>query len=253
MLHDLKTACRELAKNRWFTCVTVLTLALGIGANPAIFSVVNNILLLSLPYPDSDRLVYLRISIPRSVFAISPPSLVAESWREQARSFEGVEGYSSRDVLAYDANGARVVRGMRITPGLPALLRVAPLLGRGFTTADAEAGAPAVVMLSYEMWQRDYGGASDVLGRAITLDEAPHVVIGVMPARWDAFAGPIRSDVWFPLSAPSCRPDAPVRISTRSTCSAAFGPASRCDVATVEVDALAKRALAEAPRPMFGP
>ena len=91
-------------------------------------------------------------------------------------------------MLAYDENGARVVRGMRITPGLPAFLGVSPLLGRGFTAADAEAGAPAVVMLSYEMWQRDYGGASDVIGRAITLDEVPHVVIGVMPARWDAFA-----------------------------------------------------------------
>ena len=72
-------------------------------------------------------------------------------------------------MLAYDDSGARVVRGMRITPGLPALLGVSPLLGRGFTDDDAVAGAPAVVLLSYEAWQRDYGGDRDVVGRASRL------------------------------------------------------------------------------------
>src|SRR5262245_35028295 len=87
---------------------------------------------------------------------------------------------------------------MRFTPGLPAFLGVAPLLGRGFTRDDAEAGAPAVVILSYEMWQRDYGGSADVIGRAITLDEVAHVVVGVMPPRWDAFAFGFRAEAWFP-------------------------------------------------------
>src|SRR6187549_1703072 len=132
MLHDLKTACRELYKNRWFTCVTVLTLALGIGANTAIFGVVNKLLLNPLPYPDSDRIVYLRVGLQRTVtqFAFPPPGGVASAWREQARSFEGFEGYSSNTVLAYDENGARVLRGIRMTPGLPAFLGVVPSIGR---------------------------------------------------------------------------------------------------------------------------
>jgi putative ABC transport system permease protein len=87
---------------------------------------------------------------------------------------------------------------MAITPGLPALLGVQPLLGRGFVPADAVPGAPAVALLSYETWQRDYGGADDVLGRAITLDEVAHVVVGVMPPRWDAFASGVRPAVWLP-------------------------------------------------------
>jgi len=199
MLHDLKTACRELLKNRWFTCVTVLTLALGIGANTAIFGVVNKLLLNPLPYADSDRLVYLMMKAERARFTIGPPNFVANVWRDQARSFDGIEAFTSVDVLAYDENGGRVLHGMRMTHGLPALLDVAPLLGRGFTPADSVVGAPAVVMLSYEVWQRDYGGANDVQGRSITLDGAPYVIVGVMPPRWEAFARGRHPDVWFPL------------------------------------------------------
>jgi predicted permease len=203
MLQDLKHACRDLLKSRWFTCVTVLTLALGIGASTAIFGVVNKVLLNPLPYADSDRIVYLNVVLAREQSSISPPISVASAWREQARSFEGIEGFGSGvDVLAYDENGARVLRGMRFTPGLPAFLGVAPLLGRGFTRDDAEAGAPAVVVLSYDMWQREYGGATDVLGRAITLDEVAHVVVGVMPPRWDVFAFGFRAQVWFPQPFP---------------------------------------------------
>ena len=83
--------------------------------------------------------------------------------------------------------------------GLPAFVAASPLLGRGFGPDDTAAGAPAVAMLSYEVWQRDYAGERDVLGRAITLDGVSHTIIGVMPARWDAFA-PVRADVWFPLA-----------------------------------------------------
>src|SRR5262245_17603880 len=200
MLQDLKTACRELWKNRWFTCVTVLTLALGIGANTAIFGVVNRLMLNPLPYPRSDELVYLLLRVQRLESNMTAPTFVGAAWRKAARSLAAIESYSFREVLAYDESGARVMRGMRITPGLPALLEVSPLLGRGFTPADAEAGAPPVVLLSYEAWQRDYGGATDVLGRAIALDEIPHVVVGVMPPRWEAFARGFRPEVWFPLS-----------------------------------------------------
>ncbi|HEY3516280.1 MAG TPA: ABC transporter permease [Gammaproteobacteria bacterium] len=249
MLHDLKNACRELLKNRWFTCVTVLTLALGIGANTAIFGVVNKLLLNPLPYPDSDRIVYLRVGLQRTQsFAFPPPGAVASAWREQARSFEGFEGYTSNTVLAYDENGARVLRGIRMTPGLPAFLGVVPVLGRGFTPADAEVGAPAVVMLSYEMWQRDYGGLRDVIGRAVTLDDLPHVVVGVLPPRWDAFASGFRPDVWFPQAYPvaGAQPSS-LEIMTRLRAGVPL------DAATDELAAILERVSAESPRPLFGP
>src|SRR5690349_18731743 len=167
MLQDLKNACRTLRKTPWFTCVTVLTLALGIGASTAIFGVVNRLMLNPLPYRHADALVFLGLNMRglqgESVSFPAPNSVVA-AWRSEARSAEGIESFTSSSVLAYDDNGGRVLRGMRITPGLPGLLEVAPVLGRGFTPADVEAGAPAVVMLSFEIWQRDYGGANDVLG-----------------------------------------------------------------------------------------
>jgi putative ABC transport system permease protein len=250
MLLDLKAAFRELAKNRWFTCVTVLTLALGIGANTAIFGVVNRLLLNTWPYPDSERLVYLRIALPRLQFATPPPALVAAAWRDEARSFEAVEAHAFRSVLAYDDNGARVLTGMSITPSLPGLLGVAPLLGRSFTASDAEPGAPAVVLLSYEMWQRDYGGASDTIGRALTLDELPHTVIGVLPRRWDAFAAPLRPEVWFPRSFPAASdPPAaslPVEIVGR------LRPGVSLAAATAELEAILGPTLEAAARPMYG-
>ena len=249
MWHDLKTACRELLKNRWFTFVTVLTLALGIGANTAIFGVVNKLLLNPLPYPDADRIFYLRIKPPRLDFVATPPSSLGSAWREEARSFEVIEGYTSRDVLAYDENGGRVLHAMSITPGLPAFLGVAPLLGRGFTPADAETGAPAVVMLSYEMWRRDYGGDASVIGRAITLDEAPHVVVGVMPARWDSFATGFRSDVWFTQA---LKPSAPPQFVSFELMGRLRAGVS-LDAATEELDAILTRQEAEAPQPFFGP
>jgi len=247
MLLDLKAACRELWKNRWFTCVTVLTLALGIGANTAIFGVVNKLLLSPLPYPDSDRIYFLRMGLARIEFAMTPPSPIGSAWREQARSFEAIEGFTSRDVLGYDENGGRLLHGMAITPGLPAFLGVAPLLGRGFTPADAEAGAPAVVMLSYEMWRRDYGGESSVIGRTVTLDQAPHVVVGVMPARWDAFATGFRPEVWFPQS---LQPSAPTQLLALELMGRLREGVS-LDAATDELETILARVQSEAPRRLF--
>ncbi len=239
-----------MLKNRWVTCVTVFTLALGIGANTAIFGVVNKLLLHPLPYPDSDRVVFVRVgdARPQSVFPLF--GFVVAKWRDEARSFEGVAAYESSDVLAFDDRGARLVRGMRITPGLPAVLGVSPFVGRAFTADDAVPGAPAVALLSYEAWQRDYGGASDVVGRAITLDEAPHVVIGIMPARWDEFAGTARADVWFPLFLRP--PSASVLELQLVQAVARLRPGVSLDTASGEVDVLYRRAMAEAPQQLFG-
>jgi putative ABC transport system permease protein len=253
MLLDLKAACRELWKNRWFTCVTVLTLALGLGANTAIFGVVNRLMLNPLPYPDADELVYLGLNmrgLQGEAASFPAPNSVVAAWRDEARSLDGLESFNSISVLAYDDNGGRVLRGTRITPGLPSLLEVSPVLGRGFTPADAEAGAPPVVMLSYEVWQRDYGGTNEVLGRAITLDDVPHVVVGVMPPRWDTFAGGRPTEIWFPLSLdpPSGAPGG-FQVSQAI---ARLRPGIDGDTVRRQLDPILARVEAEAPRPFFG-
>src|SRR5688572_555974 len=248
MLQDLKSACRELKKNRWFACITVLTLALGIGANTAIFGVVNRLMLNPLPYADADELVYLMLNVQNdqgSSFGFPAPNSVVAAWRDEVRSLDGIEAFSSISVLAYDDNGGRVLRGMRITPGLPGLLGVAPLLGRSFTPSDTEAGAPAVVMLSYEVWQRDYGGQNDVLGRTITLDEVPHVVVGAMPPRWTAFTGQ-PPEVLFPLSlVPSAA--APFAFEA-SEAIARLRPGTDRNAVRAELDPILARVQAEQPR-----
>ncbi len=159
------------AEEPWFTCITVLTLALGIGANTAIFGVVNKLLLNPLPYPDAERIVYLQLGNERgSVLqhtAVSSPARGVT--RRGARRHRGLGRFATCSRTTTTARACFV--GYESVPGLPAFLGVSPALGRGFTAADAEAGAPAVVMLGYEVWQRDYGGSRDVLGRALTLDE----------------------------------------------------------------------------------
>jgi putative ABC transport system permease protein len=248
MLHDLKNACRGLLKTPWFTCIVVLTLALGIGANTAIFGVVNKVMLNPLPYPDSDRLVYLEVEVTRRQFGFPPPLSVASAWRDQARSFERMEGFAwGRELLAHDENGARTLTGMGITPGLPALLGVQPLLGRGFIPADAAAGAPAVALLSYETWQRDYGGASDVVGRAVTLDDIAHVVIGVMPPRWDAFAPGVRPAVWLPRAF-----QADSSVGEELVTLGRLHVGVSLDAVTSELTAILASVEAEAPRSLFG-
>src|SRR5882672_5196537 len=244
MLQDLKAACRELVKSPWFTCVTVLTLALGIGANTAIFGVVNRLLLNPLPYQGSEQLVYLRLGSTRATFGYPTYNFVARMWRDEARSLDGVEAYELHDMLAYDDGGARVVHAMRITPGLPAFLGVAPALGRGFSAGDAAADAPAVVMLSYQSWQRDYAGARDVLGRAVTLDGTSHVVVGVMPPRWDAFAR-VRADLWVPL-----RLDTAVAGFASVEVLGRLRPEVPVAALKSELEALVARASAEAARPL---
>ena len=253
MLRDLKSAFRELRKHPVFFCVAVLTLAIGIGAGTAIFGVVNRVLLNPLPYPNSDGIVELRIGSPRTPFGYPTTDYIARAWREGARSLDGVEAYAVRDLLAYDDSGARVVHGMAITPNLPTFLGVSPILGRTFSSADATAGAPAVALLSYAIWQRDYAGARDVLGRSIKLDDVSHVVIGVMPRGWDAIAyttGDLQGDVWLPLRLDAAATAVPGFRAAEAIGRLRPGVANE-DVAR-ELDALAKNALEGAPVPIFG-
>jgi predicted permease len=250
LAQDLRYALHQLRANPRFAAVAVLTLALGIGANTAIFSAVNRLMLDPLPYPDAASLVYIaQRPSPQSDFRFPVPGYAASAWREQARSLDGVEAYSRQDLLVADDRGARLVHGIEMTPGLPAFLGVRPMLGRAFSADDARSGAAPVVILGAAMWKREYGASADVLGRVLTVDGVARAIVGVMPPDWDAFAGRrVAADVWLPRSldaAPASTPAASVDVMAR------LRPGVSLEQARNELDALATRAQEAVPNVVF--
>src|SRR4051812_32505837 len=183
MLADLKYAVRSLGKTPGFTLVAVATLALCIGANSAIFSVVNAILLKPYPWPGSERLVYLSDVFPKlggsSVGNISIPDYI--DLRAGVSSFEEtvlISGFSAN--LSFDGNPERVY-GITATPSLFNLLQTQPFLGRAFTDAEAEVGAAKTVVLNYPFWKARFAGDPAVIGKTLRLNGEPHTIVGVMP------------------------------------------------------------------------
>jgi putative ABC transport system permease protein len=194
---DLRYGLRMLRRNPGFTFVAVLTLALGIGANTAIFSVVNAVLLRSLPYRDPDRLVlvgHYRANYGGCDFALGADFL---DWRDQAKAFEQIAAYAF-DTADLMGNGEpeRLNAGM-VSASLFSTLGVAPTLGRAFTLEEDTLGGPPAVILSDGLWRRRFGGDPQVIGRAITLGNQSRTVVGVMPA---GFRFPGESDLWLPIA-----------------------------------------------------
>jgi predicted permease len=193
-LEDIRFGTRMLAKNPGFTIVAVLTLALGIGANAAIFSVVDAVLLRPLAYKDADRLVTI-------LHNGDNPVAVANyiDWRDQSSSFEamGAADYWSANLSGIDS--PEHILGLSVTQSLLPLLGVEPLLGRLFVAGEDQKGAEHEVILSYGLWQRRFAGDSKVVGKAITLDGQQYTVLGVMP-RTFKFAPfwATRAEMWVP-------------------------------------------------------
>jgi predicted permease len=178
----MKLVLRSLAKSPGFTLTVVLTLALGIGANTAIFSVVHAVLLSPLPYPDADRIVAVQSrNLSRNLTGQGFSPAGYREFEKQVTSFEAIA--ASR----YNyANLTRVEKPTQLTDSLVTLnffevLKGKPLLGRTFLPEDALGGAKPVVVLSHGLWQSHFGGRADIVGDNITLDDKPHTVIGVMP------------------------------------------------------------------------
>ena len=198
LFQDLKFGLRMLAKNPGFTAVAVLTLALGIGANTVMFSVVNGILLRPLPYADSDRLVNI-VSISTKDHGIMPSVSAADFpfIKEQTDVFDGLALYGySIPTLTGQAEPEQF-RGGAATPELFSLLCVKPLLGRNFLPDEATPGKNRVVILSHRLWQRRFNGDPAIIGKSVALNEQLHTVIGVMPP---GFAFPSAdTELWLPL------------------------------------------------------
>ncbi|MGH9940064.1 MAG: ABC transporter permease [Blastocatellia bacterium] len=197
---DLRYGARMLSKKPGFTLIAVVTLALGIGANTALFSVVNAVLLSPLPFRDAERLVAVGQNSPRNRAALSSAShRNFVEWRAQNKVFEEMAAYYG-GVYTLTGQGEAVrLRGAVVTHGLFNVLNAAPLLGRAFLPDDdkaggGDAGRPAI--LSWDCWRQYFGGDANIVGRAIKLNGAGYVVVGVMPA---GFAFPIEAqptEIW---------------------------------------------------------
>jgi predicted permease len=211
-VQDIRFGLRMLRKNPGFTTVATLTLALGIGANTAIFSVVNAVLLKALPYRDPDRIVMLWTDNPTMNLGFhelppAPPDLI--DWREHANSFEQIAGIRPQTADLSDQGGAERVGGVQVTENFFAMLGVQPTFGRAFTTAETQPGQDKVAIISYALWQGHFGGAPNVLGTTVTLNRERRTVVGVMPqgfgfpfgSEMPAMYGVApRTDIWTPFS-----------------------------------------------------
>lgn len=201
ILQDVRFAFRMYRRRPGFTAVVVLTLALGIGANTAIFSVFNAVLLRSLPYPRPSRLVTLwetNAEKGREQDFVSPPTFM--DWRRLNRSFQGLAAYSGGSFVLKQNDHAQKIPGMSVTQGFFDILGVPARLGRTFTAADMRPGAPAVAIISFNLWSREFGSDSHVSGKALDLDGVRYTVIGVLPPQ---FSFPNQADIWVPLIFPS--------------------------------------------------
>jgi putative ABC transport system permease protein len=182
ILQDARFALRTLLKSRGFTLTAIFTLAIGIGATSAVFSVVNGVLLRPFPFADPERLVVVWEYIPthplKYMFS-SPPDFA--DWRAQSDVLELVAAFLPADLNRTDGGQPERIQGAGVSGNLFATLGVAPALGRTIQPDDDQPGAPAAVVLSFGYWQANFGGSLDVVGRSITLDGEPHQIVGVMP------------------------------------------------------------------------
>lgn len=180
---DVRFAVRKLRKSPGFTTVAVLCLALGIGANAAIFSVVDVVLLRPLPYATPERLVRLYETVPqRDPDAREAVSwLNYQDWTQQVRGTEGLSAYVLRSRILTGAQEPERLRTVEATANLFQVLGVAPRLGRGFAPGEDVPGAAPVVILSEGAWKRLFASSPDALGKTLTLDGQPHTIIGVLP------------------------------------------------------------------------
>ncbi|HEY7292373.1 MAG TPA: ABC transporter permease [Vicinamibacterales bacterium] len=195
-MSDLRYALRVLAARPGFSLVAILTLALGIGANTAIFTIVNAVLLQPLPFESSDRLMLV---LERNGPFLSTPTTSWQNysdWRDQSQSFESFGAFRNLTMtLSGGPEPERVPAKMLSSAVLPGL-RVSPAIGRTFTAQDDVQGAEGVVLLSDALWRRRFAAAPDVVGRAITLDNMPYTVVGVMPPHFQLMQA---ADILLPM------------------------------------------------------
>src|SRR5438270_3658185 len=194
-MSNLRLALRGLIKNPAFSAVAIITLALGIGANTAIFSIVNAVLLRPLPYPDADRIMVLNESSgPQQDFSVALPDYF--DWQRDNTVFEHLAAThkESRNLSGIPGRESERVSCASVTRNFFNIIGLPPEIGRTFGEDEDKVGAPPVVVISDRLWQRAFNRDPKILGQAITLHDQNYTVIGVMPRQ---VISPQVTDVWF--------------------------------------------------------
>jgi putative ABC transport system permease protein len=208
---NLRYACRTLVKRPGFAVVVILTLALGIGANSAVFSAINAILLRPLPFPEADQLMLLQQYEPKTA---NPATFVApsrlEDWQRMNGTFQAITGYYPDDISEVSGELPERIACAWVAPRFFQVWGVVPALGRVFTPEEQRFGGPRVVVVSERFWKRRFGSDPNILGRALRIGQQSYPIVGVMPA---SFLFPLREvDVWSPIPI-----DAPFAQNRRAT------------------------------------
>ncbi|HYL91970.1 MAG TPA: ABC transporter permease, partial [Alphaproteobacteria bacterium] len=197
LFQDLRFGLRALAKNPGFSAIAIITLALGIGANTAVFSIVNALILRPFPFPNLDQLVLVRASGANVVSEIRiAPADFADLQRD-SRIFQGVAAFQLKEANLTGAGDAETVVVSSVTPDFFAVIGAQPLLGRGFAAEEAEPGRDDVIVLNHGFWQRRFAGDDNLLGKQLEMDGRKMTVAGIMPAD---FNYPVAVDFWVPLA-----------------------------------------------------
>jgi predicted permease len=191
---DLRFAVRMLRKSPGFTLAAVATLALGIGATAAIFSVVEHVLLRRLPYAAADRVMDVNEFAGGKPVAVSPPNFM--DWRAENRTFSSIAMYQDGTLTLSGGTEPERIEAIYAEPGVFDVLATRPAAGRVFTPQDARPGAARVTVISHALWQRRFGADAGLIGRAVTIEGEPYRVVGIMPA---GFRFPETTDLWVPL------------------------------------------------------
>ncbi|HSE25871.1 MAG TPA: ABC transporter permease, partial [Pyrinomonadaceae bacterium] len=199
IIQDLRYAIRTMVKRPGFTLVAALTLALGIGANTAIFSAVNAVLLKPLPFPESEQLVDLAETFkPNGYGSVSVPNF--EDWKKQNDVFTGIAAYQFRSFNLQSGDTPQRIPGISVSANYFEVLGAKPVLGRTFGNGEDLAGNDRVVVLGEDLWRRTFGGDTSIIGRTIPLNGQQYTVIGVMPPELSSLYRTVQ--LWSPLVFP---------------------------------------------------
>src|SRR5437763_1913346 len=247
-MHDLKFTLRSLLRAKGFAIAVILTLGLGIGANTAIFSVINAVMLKPLPHRDGDRLMYLRQSADgpgQENVAFSVPEI--NDFRAMSKTLGGIAEYSPITLTLVTDNSAERINLGLVTGNYFSVMGLSPIRGRSFDSKDDGRGAAPVVMLTHEYWQSRFGGDTSIVGKSLHIGGKPVLVVGVLqpapyfPAKIDAVANMVNSEHHVSATMVQGRTHRMTEMIAR------LAPGATVDQARVDVDAITKRMHADHP------